>query len=358
MKYFAELKAAGKLWIDSVALTLSMILERVATPHRVAFVEQDDGAFRVQTAAAAPNTIPPIRIADAHIVGELPPVLAPLIKGSRAELVLQPKRFLFRPLELPRRAGEFLDGIVRAQIDRLTPWSVQDAVFGCTPPTDIANDRIALIVAATARAAVAPYMEAFAALGAQSLSVSTPFATPDAEAVPIRIVEQTGGAAGNLPRLRHALLTALLITATLTSIIIATTAIVGSLLQHAQDEVQNRINAQRVAMRAGREVPGVMTTAQRALFTRKRETPSSVIMLEALSRVLPDNTYLTELRLAGDKLQIVGMTRNAPALIPLIEQSTHFAHATFFAPTTQAASDPRERFHIETRVQPVFTPGT
>jgi general secretion pathway protein L len=47
-----------------------------------------------------------------------------------------------------------------------------------------------------------------------------------------------------------------------------------------------------------------------------------------------------------------GITRDAPSLIPLIEQSQHFRRATFYAPTTRAPSDPGERFHIETRVEP------
>jgi general secretion pathway protein L len=58
------------------------------------------------------------------------------------------------------------------------------------------------------------------------------------------------------------------------------------------------------------------------------------------------------MHLAANKLQIAGITHDAPSLIPLIEQSQHFRRATFYAPTTRAPSDPGERFHIEVRVEP------
>jgi general secretion pathway protein L len=97
---------------------------------------------------------------------------------------------------------------------------------------------------------------------------------------------------------------------------------------------------------------------QQALERRKHETAASVLAIEALSQVLPDHTYVTELRIEGDKLQVIGVTRDAPGLIELIEQSPHFARATFFAPTTRSSEDAGERFHIETHIKPVFEPRT
>jgi general secretion pathway protein L len=92
------------------------------------------------------------------------------------------------------------------------------------------------------------------------------------------------------------------------------------------------------------------------LELRKHETPASVIVIEVLSQILPDHTYVTELRIEGDKLRLTGVTRDAPSLIRLIEQSSHFTRATFFAPTTRTPSDPGEQFNIEAQISPVFSP--
>ena len=81
-------------------------------------------------------------------------------------------------------------------------------------------------------------------------------------------------------------------------------------------------------------------------------------MLDELSKVLPDHTFVTEVRFEGKTMQVIGVTRDAPSLISLIEQSPHFARATFFAPTTRSQGDVGERFHIEVRIEPNTPPRT
>jgi general secretion pathway protein L len=155
-------------------------------------------------------------------------------------------------------------------------------------------------------------------------------------------------------RLRFALAAVLIVAGLGAGISLSAAGFIGTGLASRQDELTRRIAERRAALRAGREGAAQASTPLRALERRKQQSASSVIVLEVLSQILPDHTYVTELRIEGDKLRVIGVTRDAPALIRLMEQSPHFTRATFFAPTTRAPTDPGERFHIEAQIEPVF----
>jgi general secretion pathway protein L len=327
------------------------LLSSVGTRKTVQVTEEDSGSFVIQSDRKAPSGLPfeRVQIIDGKLAGAHPDSIVAMLDGSRAELRLRPARVLFRPLELPKRATEFLAGVVRAQIDRLTPWAASDAAFGWSAPVEAGADRIAVTVAATARAMVQPVVEALIAAGAEAVAVT---ATPP-DAAPITVLEHRASGALDLARVRRALVAVLIVTGLLAGVSLSVAGLAGMKLASEQEDLTRRIAERRMAIRLGRE-GGPAATPLRALERRKYQNPSSVIVLEALSQILPDHTYVTELRIEGDKLRLIGVTRDAPGLIRLIEQSANFTRATFFAPTTRGPSDPGERFHIEAQIEPVF----
>jgi general secretion pathway protein L len=352
MNSFRQIGQILSRWLDCVAAWIVASYAKFASAPGVRLVEEGDGAFTLHGSGKGSAT-ERIRIVNGEVVAAGDGNAAAMLKASRAELVLQPGSFVFRPLELPRRAIEFLDGIVRAQIDRLTPWSAENAAFGWSAPVEIANDRVLVTVAATARNLVMPLVTAIAGLGADSIVVST--LAPGAESgVAIKVFDQRVRGALEVNRVRRALAAALLVAFVLAGTAIAADVIGGGELDARRADVTSRIAAQRAKLRAGGDA--IRDSALAALERRRHETPSSVIVLEVLSQILPDHTYVTELRIQGDKMQVIGVTRDAPSLIRLIEQSQHFTRATFFAPTTRSPSEPGEHFHIEARIEPVFTP--
>src|SRR6516164_5938577 len=170
-------------WTDTAAAGVIALVDRFVSPRVVRLSEAErPNRFVLQSGGKDVGDTQNVDFVGGRFVGT---EIANSIKGSRIELVLQPKRFLVRPLELPSRASEFLDGIVRAQIDRLTPWSADEAAFGCSKPADAGTGRILVIVAATARSMLAPYVRAFAGEGIRSIAISTrsPDAAPGASAI-------------------------------------------------------------------------------------------------------------------------------------------------------------------------------
>src|SRR5947207_8770554 len=157
MKRLRQVIEAISCWIDSVAATVNSIFERIRSQRHVQVIEEAPDTFTFHLVDGVKNSHLPdhhVRISSGSVVNALPPKWASILRGSRIELVLQSSRFLFQPLDLPKRAAEYLDGIVRSQIDRLTPWTANEAVYSWTPPSDAPNDRIHLMIAATARSMV------------------------------------------------------------------------------------------------------------------------------------------------------------------------------------------------------------
>ena len=344
MTFLSRLNRGIWRWLDAVAATVVALIARFTSSRLVRVIEEPDGTLTCRGER--------LNLAEGRLVEPLPEKFSASLRKARVELMLQPGRFIFRPLELPERASEFLGGIVRAQIDRLTPWSAEEAAFGWTEPKPLTGERMLVTVAATSRALIAPLVTGLAAHGPKLVRALTQPASI-ADAAPVEVWNYAPGGLTDLRRVRFVLASLLVLMLLATAGSFGALVFIGDDLDAQRFEISRRIAEKRTNALVGRGG----NTAVAGLERRKREVPSSVIVIEALSQILPDHTYLTELRIIGDRLQIVGVSRDAPALIRLIEQSSHFTRATFFAPTTRSPGEPGEHFNIEARIEPVYTPA-
>jgi general secretion pathway protein L len=343
MTWLKTIAAFLQSWTGSVAAAIIAGFDRVASPRVIRLIEQADARFLVETAGKSEVVRAAVTIADGILNA---PQLAPLFKGSRVEIVLQSKRFLFRPLELPARATDFLEGIVRAQIDRLTPWSASEAVFGCSRPIKGGAETITAVIAAAPRKVAMGYVNAISGFHPAAVAVWTEVTGYDVGRV--KVFEQKARGHFDRERLGRGLMAGIVAVAIAALLSALAAAWVSDRLGAEEDDLALQIAQRRAVIRANTNAGD--RSANTILERRKLRTPASVVVLDELSQVLPDHTYVTELHLADDKLQIVGITGDAPSLISLIEKSAHFSRATFYAPTTRAASDPGERFHIEVQI--------
>jgi general secretion pathway protein L len=357
MTIVSEAKGLFDEWIKAVAQVVDLAVGRYARRPQIMLSGEIAGIMTARlTSAAKGPALPDVsfRIAGGRPSPALPANWQAAFRGSRVETVLASGQVLFRPLDFPRQAEDFLDGMIRTQIDRLTPWPADDAVFGWSSPLPAGQERIELTLAATSRREIEPLVQLATNLGAQSLAAfAAPPAASDASAR-IAVFDQALGGAGrgfDAPRILRAGLVSAGAAAAVT-LLVAT--YVGDSLDTEQQQLMRRISERRAALRLGSDG----NSALGLLARRKQTSPSSVVVLEALSKSLPDGTYVTELRIDGDKVQVVGMTQDAPSLIRLLEKSPQFARATFFAPTTRAQNEPGEQFHIEARITPSFGSNT
>ncbi len=86
------------------------------------------------------------------------------------------------------------------------------------------------------------------------------------------------------------------------------------------------------------------------LIDRKTEKPMVIEVLDTLSRLIKDDTWLAYAQYANGQLQIQGESPAASTLISVLEASDYFANAKFVSPVTRDNVTKLERFQISVDV--------
>lgn len=269
--------------------------------------------------------------------------------GTMVLLRLPAGAALQRDVTLPLAAEAGLDRVLAYEMDRLTPFAAEDIFFAWTVlRRDRDAGRMQLRLSLVPKAPLLPLLETLRIAGASP-----------------RAIEILGAAAGSTRPLRiplaherpasarqerRLLLMAGGCCAALALLAIVLPFVLQSMAAHALDRqvasLQPRVETVQALRRriAGSTAGGELVSAER------RRLGDALGVMEAVTRVLPDDSYLSDFTLRQGVLTISGQSPGAAKLIPAISSDPAFSAPAFAAPVTRIEGQNTDLFSIRAGV--------
>jgi general secretion pathway protein L len=348
-----RIAAILKRWIETLATVFVAWHERRREQHAltVAFENQH---LVIRAAQSGRNVTRPHFQAgqklSADLLGEA--------RNSFVILEFPADKVVRRDITVPAGAQKFLSGVVHNQIERLSPWPPNNVVYGFNSETSGEDASVVDVrILMASRTNIDASRHQLVALGVQVDRIVANNSTAET-------ADKAAGSVTLWSRLTDASRDRLERTSRLISIGIGVTVAVSmclslwafistGLVRDESESIAARAKALQRQVQGG-GTPSLAASsppAERAWFL-KETSVSSVILLEGLSRALPESAYLTEIRLENATLRMTGLSDDAPGLLAPLEQSGYVTGVHFFAPTTRGPDGKSFRFSIEAHVEP------
>lgn len=274
--------------------------------------------------------------------------LATLPAFEQLKLVLPAEHYLRREVELPLAAESNLTETIGYQIDTLTPFRQDQVWFFCGVQQRLPQQKkLRAWLVAVPRRIVAQLEDH--GIDVQSLSAHPPLQMPGEGAV-LALSFQADASP-----LKWSSPGMLLVGGNLVLLLLAVSLHLHN-LQTELDALQTenrRLNKEAiVASDLLMEISSLEQTNSR-LHAQYDEQPSSLAILEEISRRLDDQTWLQSLEIQSGQLRLQGFSSHAARLTSLLEDSPLVSDVQFSAALVRNPNGGDERFNLVANLQPV-----
>jgi general secretion pathway protein L len=278
-----------------------------------------------------------------------------ILRGSRSgstalEVRMPRERVLRRIVELPSAASENLREVLAFEMDRHTPFRAEEVYYdhqitggGGEQPL-----QVDLVVVPRAAADQAISLVRGWGLEPQHLGVA-PAERDRAEAPAFDLLPSDGNAAGRSFSGRLSLVLAISVCGLLGVAVYLPLLQQQDLLAASETRLkQARAEAEVVQSLQER----VEATVERSRFVeaRRGSRPTVSALLDEVSTLLPDDTWVLQLGWRDQRLVVSGYSAKPSALIGLLEESEMLSEVRFNSPVTRDAKVDRERFNLTAAV--------
>ena len=260
-------------------------------------------------------------------------------------LLLPEDKVLARRITLPGAAEENLREVLGFEMDLHTPFEASEVYYDYTVVgRDSNRQQVTVDLVYAPRAAVDELV-----VGASNIGIKTDVVTcrrrDNANLQPVNLLpqEQRRTRRIDVKSLNLAL------TALLAVLLVAAITIPLAKKNRAIETLEAQVQAAAAEARQGAELRQdleKMAEASQFLVEKKASDVMVVEIIDEVSRILPDHTWIARLDLKETELQIQGQSSASSSLIKIIESSPWFENVRFASPVVQIAGTEYDRIHI------------
>ena len=350
VRYAAPLlRRAGDFWAWWSAEIIDLLPQRaqaaIALRRQKLFLDIDGEMLRLRLGSWVENQgvmVIPLDAGD-DAISKLP-------RDAQQTILLMPAdKVLTRSLTLPLAAEENLREVLAFEMDQHTPFMVADVYYDyLVTGRDTARQELSVDLV------YSPKTEVDALLGALDRYGLAP------DVVTARSRDGNNLRSINLipedrrrdPKLTmHRLNLALAVVCAVLLVAAISLPIVqkNRVLAELEADIQIAAAEAREGNQVRRDLEK-MADASRFLVDRKQSALLAVEVIDEVSRILPDHTWVTRLDLSESEIRLQGQSTASASLISIVESSPMFANARFRSPVVQVGATGTDRFFLSAEI--------
>lgn len=272
---------------------------------------------------------------------------------NKVEIVLRlsAEQALYKLIYLPAAAQENLQQVVSFELDRYTPFKAEQVYFTLLPLGQTEHQQLRVLLIAVPKTGLDRHLASLETLGIQPHRVdyapvlsNFPQSHGAYNLLPARFRQQTSKLSQSIQWL-----TAILVLLLSCAVLVWPVWQEGQAVENLKVRIKQLEKQNRIVDAQQTEIDAIRAETQK-LIDIKNNSPALLAVLNELSHMLNDETWLTHMHFADNQLQIQGQSPAASTLISTLEASEYFSGVSFVSPLTQDKTTGRERFQISMTV--------
>lgn len=338
--------AAWNWWIAELkALLPTKLKQAIESGNQQLIITANDSEFIVQHGSAG-------KLLDIGRIARKTDGITtlPLPTGIRQSvLLLSHNQVLRSEMTLPMAAEENLREVLSFEMDRQTPFRAQDVYYDYAITRRAATTKtLTLQLFIVPRRVIDEALATLAASGIEpDIIAAHALDNPDGLSINLTPEDKSGKQGETIYRLNLSLAATMLLL--LVTVILLPILQKDRTIHSLQETVQAAMEDAAAGNRLRREVE-TLVDGSNYLMQKKQDRLTVMQLLDEITRVIPDDTWMNRIDMTSDEIQLQGQSSAAAELIALIEASPMFHNVRFRSPVTQVARTEQERFHLSAEI--------